>query len=72
MPPSILVVEDEPSIAEVVGLYLGRAGYDVRTVGDGLAALDEVERHEPDLIILDLMLPKLGRLRGHASGPRPR
>ena len=59
MPPSILVVEDEPSIAEVVGLYLGRAGYDVRTVGDGLAALDEVERHEPDLIILDLMLPKL-------------
>jgi DNA-binding response OmpR family regulator len=59
MPPSILVVEDEPSIAEVVGLYLGRAGYDVRTVGDGLAALDEVERHEPDLIILDLMLPGL-------------
>ena len=59
MSPSILVVEDEPSIAEVVSLYLGRAGYDVRTVGDGLAALDEVERHEPDLIILDLMLPKL-------------
>jgi DNA-binding response OmpR family regulator len=57
--PSILVVEDEPSIAEVVSLYLGRAGYDVRTVGDGLAALDEVELHEPDLIILDLMLPKL-------------
>ena len=59
MPPSILVVEDEPSIAEVVGLYLGRAGYDVRTVGDGLAALDEIELHEPDLIILDLMLPKV-------------
>jgi two-component system response regulator ResD len=59
VPPSILVVEDEPSIAEVVGLYLGRAGFDVRSVADGLAALDEVERHKPDLIILDLMLPKL-------------
>jgi DNA-binding response OmpR family regulator len=59
VPPSILIVEDEPSIAEVVSLYLGRAGFDVRTVGDGLAALDEVERHEPDLIILDLMLPAL-------------
>ena len=57
MPSSILVVEDEPSIAEVVSLYLGRAGYDVRTVGDGLAALQEVERREPDLIVLDLMLP---------------
>ena len=57
MPTSILVVEDEPSIAEVVSLYLGRAGYDVRTVGDGLAALREVERREPDLIVLDLMLP---------------
>ena len=62
MPASILVVEDEPSIAEVVSLYLGRAGYDVRTVGDGLAALSEVERRKPDLIVLDLMLPKLDGL----------
>jgi DNA-binding response OmpR family regulator len=60
--PSILVVEDEPSIAEVVSLYLGRAGFEVRTVGDGLAALDEVERKTPDLIVLDLMLPKLDGL----------
>jgi len=59
---SILVVEDEPSIAEVVSLYLGRAGYDVRTVGDGLAALDEIERREPDLIVLDIMLPRLDGL----------
>jgi len=57
--PSILVVEDEPSIAEVVSLYLGRAGFDVRIAGDGLKALEEVERREPDLVILDLMLPKL-------------
>ena len=59
MPQSILIVEDEPSIAEVVGVYLSRAGYDVRTVGDGRAALDEVERRPPDLIVLDLMLPKV-------------
>ena len=37
MSPSILVVEDEPSIAEVVGLYLGGPAFDVRTVGDGVA-----------------------------------
>jgi DNA-binding response OmpR family regulator len=54
---AILVVEDEPSIAEVVSLYLGRAGFDVRTVGDGVSALDEIRRREPDLIILDLMIP---------------
>ncbi|MBE0527988.1 MAG: response regulator transcription factor, partial [Thermoleophilia bacterium] len=71
----MLIVEDEPSIAEVVSLYLGRAGFDVRSVGDGLAALDEVERHEPDLIILDLMLPKLDglevtrRVRAHGDTP---
>jgi len=62
VPASILVVEDEPSIAEVVSLYLGRAGYEVRTVGDGLAALDEVERRKPDLIVLDIMLPRIDGL----------
>ena len=75
MPPSVLVVEDEPSIAEVVSLYLGRAGYDVRTVGDGRAALDEVERRAPDLIVLDLMLPRLDGLevtrRVRARGDTP-
>ncbi len=75
MSQSILIVEDEPSIAEVVSLYLGRAGFDVRSVGDGLAALDEVERREPDLIILDLMLPRLDGLevtrRVRARGDTP-
>ena len=75
MPASILVVEDEPSIAEVVSLYLGRAGFDVRTVGDGLAALDEVERRKPDLIVLDIMLPRMDGLevtrRVRARGDMP-
>jgi two-component system response regulator ResD len=59
VPHSILVVEDEPSIAEVVSLYLGRAGFEVRTVADGRAALDEIDRAAPDLIVLDLMLPEV-------------
>ncbi|UCH59110.1 MAG: response regulator transcription factor [Anaerolineales bacterium] len=55
----VLVVEDEPSIAEVVSLYLRRARYNVQVVFDGRAALELIERRMPDLIILDLMLPKL-------------
>lgn len=54
---SILVVEDEPSVAEVVSLYLRRAGYTVCVVDNGPAALREIELQPPDLIILDLMLP---------------
>ena len=56
---SILVVEDEPSIAEVVSLYLKRAGYRVLLERDGQAALQLMGRQIPDLLILDLMLPKV-------------
>lgn len=55
--PEILVVEDEPSIAEVVELYLRRAGYQVRAVNDGNAALRLLEERLPDLVVLDVMLP---------------
>jgi DNA-binding response OmpR family regulator len=54
---SILVVEDEPSVAEVVSLYLRRAGYEVRVVNNGQAALRDIEQQSPTLIVLDLMLP---------------
>ncbi len=54
---SILIVEDEPSIAEVIGLYLKRAGYQVQVIADGRSALDVLTRQLPDLVILDLMLP---------------
>jgi DNA-binding response OmpR family regulator len=53
----ILVVEDEPSVGEVVGLYLRRVGYDVVIVKDGRDALEILDREFPQLIILDLMLP---------------
>jgi DNA-binding response OmpR family regulator len=55
----VLVVEDEPSIAEVVGLYLKRSGFDVVLATDGQDAQSVFEAEEPDLIILDLMLPKI-------------
>ncbi len=58
----ILIVEDEPSIAEVVGLYLKRAGYQTLAASDGRAAMTLLERHMPDLVILDLMLPEVDGL----------
>lgn len=54
---SILVVEDEPSISEVVSLYLRQAGYQVQTLGDGRTALEVLEKRVPDLVVMDLMLP---------------
>jgi DNA-binding response OmpR family regulator len=58
----ILVVEDEPSIREVVSLYLRRAGYDVSVVADGRAALESLSGQIPDLVVLDLMLPEVDGL----------
>ena len=55
----ILVVEDEPSIAEVVSLYLKRAGYRVSHARDGRAAMGMMERQMPDLLVLDIMLPEV-------------
>ena len=56
---TILVIEDEPSIGDVVSLYLKRAGYQVSVARDGEAALEALARQLPDLVILDLMLPKV-------------
>jgi two-component system, OmpR family, response regulator ResD len=54
---SILVVEDEPTIAEVVARYLVRAGYEARTAHDGPAAVAAALGSRPDLVVLDIMLP---------------
>ena len=58
----IMVIEDEPSIAEVVSLYLRRADYQVQVFNDGRSALHALEGQLPDLIILDLMLPGMDGL----------
>ena len=58
----MLVVDDEPTIAEVVARYLERAGYRTRVAGDGLEAIDAAAEQRPDLVVLDLMLPGLDGL----------
>ncbi|MGH3018405.1 MAG: response regulator, partial [Gaiellaceae bacterium] len=56
---SILVVEDESSIASFVALYLKNAGYSVSTAATGGEALEVMEADAPALIVLDLMLPDI-------------
>jgi DNA-binding response OmpR family regulator len=56
-PRTILVVDDEPTIADVVASYLRREGYEAVTASDGPAAVAAAERHPPDLVVLDVMLP---------------
>ena len=56
---SVLVVEDEASIASFVSLYLKNAGYDVTTAANGADALRSLERDQPSLVVLDLMLPDI-------------
>jgi DNA-binding response OmpR family regulator len=71
----ILIVEDEPMVAEVVERYLRRDGYAVSRAQDGIEALQAFDRFEPDLLVLDLMLPGLDgmevcrRVRERAQTP---
>ncbi|MFC9290813.1 response regulator transcription factor [Streptomyces sp. NPDC057052] len=71
----VLVVDDDPTVAEVVTGYLARAGHTVDRADDGPAALARAAAHRPDLVVLDLMLPGMDglevcrRLRG--QGPVP-
>ena len=58
----ILVVDDEPNIREVVGLYLRREGHTVVPASDGEEALRLYRQARPDLVVLDLMLPKVSGL----------
>lgn len=68
---SILVVDDEPTITDVVSRYLERAGYSTRIAGDGADALRIAGESRPDLVVLDLMMPGMDglevmrRLREH-------
>lgn len=71
----ILVVEDEPSLAEVVGLYLKRAGFQVQVASSGGQAMSILEKRIPDFVILDVMLPEVDGLsiarwlRDHSDVP---
>jgi DNA-binding response OmpR family regulator len=59
---TVLVVEDDPTVAEVVSRYLAREGYAVTAAADGHGALRVAETRWPDLVVLDLMLPGLDGL----------
>ena len=73
--PLILVVDDLPDNVEIVRLRLESHAYDVITAADGLEALEQVRAHLPDLILLDVMMPRLDgietvkRLKADASLP---
>ncbi len=73
--PTVLVVDDEAHIREVVSLYLTAAGYTVITAADGAECLEAFAAQPPDLVILDLMLPLAdgaevcGRIRAHSDVP---
>jgi DNA-binding response OmpR family regulator len=58
MPKSILVVDDEPNISLSLQFLMSQAGYDVSTASDGEEALQAVENAPPDLILLDVNMPK--------------
>jgi DNA-binding response OmpR family regulator len=71
----VLVVDDDPTVAEVVSGYLDRAGYLVDRAADGPTALARAAAHRPGLVVLDLMLPGMDGLevcrRLRAQGPVP-
>ncbi|WP_328830511.1 response regulator transcription factor [Streptomyces sp. NBC_00252] len=71
----VLVVDDDPTVAEVVSGYLDRAGYIVERAEDGPQALARADAHWPDLVVLDLMLPGMDGLevcrRMRGRGPVP-
>jgi DNA-binding response OmpR family regulator len=60
--PTVLVVDDEPQIATIARDYLTRAGFSVALATDGISALDMARQNPPDLVVLDLGLPRLDGL----------
>src|SRR5207248_10311344 len=71
----VLIIEDDPNVAEVVGRYLTREGYEVEIAADGADGLERALSNPPELVVLDLMLPNLGGLevckRIRAAAPVP-
>lgn len=73
MNPSILIVDDEPMTRNLLRLMLERVGFDISEAGDGQEALDMVAEKQPDLLILDVMMPHVDgitvceRLRAQAE-----
>jgi len=58
----ILIADDEPSIREILSIQLARMGYEVLIAADGVEALAVYEKEKPDLVILDVMMPRMNGL----------
>jgi len=58
MPASVLIADDDPNILRALSFLMQREGHIVRTAADGRQALDAVEQEKPDLVLLDLMMPR--------------
>jgi CheY-like chemotaxis protein len=58
-PPRILIADDNPQGVELLEAYLGEGTYDIRTAADGEETLVQVQQWQPDLILLDIMMPKI-------------
>ena len=56
--PRVLIVEDEPNIVLSLEILLRRAGYETASTGDGEEAMELIRRTRPDVVLLDIMLPK--------------
>jgi DNA-binding response OmpR family regulator len=72
-PPRVLVVDDEPAITDFIQIGLSREGFEVETAGDGRAALSVVDRFAPDVVVLDVMMPRMDGIaltRELAGDPR--
>ncbi|MBR3561535.1 MAG: response regulator transcription factor [Oscillospiraceae bacterium] len=75
MARNILVVEDDNNISNLIKLYLDKEGFEVRLAPDGGKAVEEFQAQEPDLVLLDVMLPVLdgwgvlSRIREHSKCP---
>lgn len=59
---TILIIDDEPNLPHQLARYLGKHGYEVYTASDGEAGLRELQKHTPDLLLLDVRLPKMSGL----------
>src|SRR4051812_27555539 len=59
---SLLVIEDDENISTAIQEYFSRAGYAVTTASDGMAGVESAGRSRPDVVMLDLMLPKMDGL----------
>jgi DNA-binding response OmpR family regulator len=57
--PRILIVDDEPNIVLALEMLMKREGYEIRTVGDGEKAVEAAGTFRPDLILLDVMMPRM-------------